>query len=124
MSILGGIGQDTGQAFGFEADVDEAGAGDFEWLGQVVELDGFDDRLGNVAGLLLEPLGQTHGSVALIVAKRGITGRFDDWIARFTGYLFDSLGETATQQCVQIRVHAAEFKRIRGSRRNVLLWSE
>ena len=65
---LGGL---RGDPVGAQADVQEAGAGDLQRLGHVVQLHGLHDLGGDVARLLAQSLGQAHRSVALEVGELG-----------------------------------------------------
>ncbi len=60
------------EPLGLEAEIDEAGAGDFQRGAHFGDVEGVDDLLGDLAGVGALLLGENHRDVGLVVAKAGV----------------------------------------------------
>jgi len=68
-----------------QAEIDEAGAGDFRAGDQAVHGQGLDNRLRQVARVLAGGLGQAHGNVAGEVAVQGVARALDHHLGGIGG---------------------------------------
>lgn len=89
-----------------EAKIDEAGAGDFRRLANVIQLQSADDQLGDVAGGTPKLFGERHGEVGLKIAELRILGRANQIKQR--GGIGDEFSEgrseTLTEQIEEVHV--------------------
>ncbi len=75
--ITGGVAEASGQPVGPKAKIDKARPGDFRRFAHIGHIQPGDDLLSKLARIGLEPFGQTHHPVGLIIAKLGILRRFN-----------------------------------------------
>jgi hypothetical protein len=61
-----------------EAEINEAGAGDFGRLAQIFELRGGNELSGDASRRLAELLAERHGEIGLVVAEFGVLGWADE----------------------------------------------
>jgi hypothetical protein len=76
LAAMGGE-EGVGDGGGGGAEVEEAGAGDFDFVGEVGDVELFEDFFGKLAGVPFALFGEGHEGVALVVAKLGIGGGAD-----------------------------------------------